>query len=176
MTNLKEKILNIFEKIKNNKKIQILLLGLVVSVILLVYIAYFTNESSEEKTKQNDVLYSTSTEEYIDQLECKLEDVLSYIEGAGKVNVAITVSSGFVYEYAYEEVSKDSLSSNSKSSNLILVNNEPVVVSVNYPTISGILVVAEGGDDIKVKLGILESVQTLLEVTNENITILGGEF
>lgn len=175
MNNLKTKLLNFFEKIKNNRKLQILLLALVVSVILLVYIAYFTNETNEEKKPVNET-YSTSTEEYVNMLEGKLENVLSNIEGAGKVNVAITVSSGFVYEYAYEETSKDSLSSNSKSSNLIFVNDEPVVVSVSYPTISGILVVAEGGDDIKVKLGILESVQTLLDVTNENITILGGEF
>jgi len=173
--NLKEKMNNIIEKIKNNKKLQILLLALVVCVILLVYVAYFINETNEETITEESYSAST-TEKYVASLEDKLEKVLTNIDGVGKVSVAITVSSGFVYEYAYEETSKGSLSSTTNSSNLILVNNEPVIISKIYPVISGVLVVAEGSENIGVKLNILESVQTLLDVANEDITILSGKF
>ena len=172
----KDWLSNLLEKIKTNKKLQFLLIGLLAVVILLVYFAYFINETNEEKTGTTSQVVDSSTEEYVSSLEAKLENVLSNIEGAGKVSVAITVSSGFVYEYAYEETNKDSLSSSSTSSSLILVDDEPVVVSKVYPVISGVLVVAEGGGNIKVKLDILESIQTLLSVANENITILNGEF
>ena len=173
--NLKEKINNLIEKIKNNRKLQILLLVLVVCVILLVYIAYFINDTNEETITEESYSAST-TEKYVASLESKLENVLSNIEGVGEVSVAITVSSGFVYEYAYEEKSKGSLSSTTNSSSLILVNNEPVIISKIYPVISGVLVVAEGSENIGVKLNILESVQTLLDVANEDITILSGDF
>ena len=175
--NLKEKFAAIIEKIRNNKKLQFLIIALVIAVILVVYITYFI-QGTNEKAEGNSTSQITegSTEEYVASLEDKLSNVLSNIEGAGKVSVAITVSSGFVYEYAYEETSKDSLSSTSSSSSLILVNDKPVIISQSYPEIAGVLVVAEGGGNIKVKLDILESIQTLLDVPNEGITILSGNF
>jgi len=172
---MKDRLSNLLEKIKNNKKLQIFLLGFVVLVILLVYITYFVQGTNEVKTEIVES-FNNSTEEYIIALEEKLENVLSDIEGAGRVNVAITFSSGFVNQYAYEETSKDTLSSSNTSTNLILVNDEPIIISQSYPTIAGVLVVAEGGEKLKVKLDILSSIQTLLDVANENITILSGEF
>lgn len=163
---MKEKWQKILEKLKTNKKLQIMLLGLVVCVILLVYLAYFvigTNEEGVESISTE----NSSTGEYVSYLEDKLENVISNIEGVGKVNVAITISSGFVYEYAYEDEGKN---------NLLLSNKEPIVLSKTLPKILGVLVVAEGGENIKVKLDILSSIQTLVSVANENITILGGEF
>lgn len=166
----------IVEKVRTNKKLQFLLIGLLLAIILLVYGAYFIQGTNEGGAEEKSNVYESSTEEYVASLEEKLSKVLSDIEGAGKVSVAITVSSGFVYEYAYEEVSKDSLSSTSTSSSLIMVDDSPIIVSKTYPVISGVLVVAEGGQDIRVKLNILESIQTLLEVSNDDITILSGEF
>ena len=173
--NLKEKINKVIERVKGSKKLQILLLGFVVCVILLVYIAYFINDPKEEDMTAEGYSAST-TEKYIKDLESKLEKTLANIAGVGKVSVAITVSSGFVYEYAYEETSKGALSSTTNSSSLILINNEPVVISKIYPVVSGVLVVAEGSENIGVKLDILESVRTLLDVANEKITILSGDF
>ena len=162
---MRDKLQKIVEKIKTNKKIQIMLLGVVVCVILLVYLAYFVVGTSKEETNapENNV----TTRDYVATLERKLEDVISNIEGVGKVNVAITISSDFVYEYAYEDEEKN---------NLLFANKEPVVLSKKLPEILGVLVVAEGGGNIKVKLDILSCVATLVDVTNENITILNGEF
>ena len=162
---MSDKLQKIVEKIKTNKKIQIMLLGVVVCVILLVYLAYFVVGTSKEETNapENNV----TTRDYVATLERKLEDVISNIEGVGKVNVAITISSDFVYEYAYEDEEKN---------NLLFANKEPVVLSKKLPEILGVLVVAEGGGNIKVKLDILSCVATLVDVTNENITILNGEF
>lgn len=175
MHKLKEKLMIFLEKIKNNKKLQILLISLLIIVILLVYMTYSFKES-DDKTEENLQITASTTEEYVTELEGKLSSVLSKIEGVGKVSVAITVSSGFVYEYAYEETNKESLSSRSNSSSLVLIDNKPVIVSMSYPVVSGVLIVAEGGDNLKVKLDILSSIQTLIDVANENITILDGEF
>ena len=171
----KEKLSKLFEKIKLNKKLQILLIAFVLLVIVVIYLTYSENRS-QSQNNSSIVSKNLSTEEYVSSLEKKLEDVLSNIDGAGRVSVAITVSSGFAFEYAYEETNKESLSGNSSTTSLILVDNEPVVVSEVFPKIAGVLVIAEGGGKIGVKLGILESIQTLLEVTNDNITILEGKF
>lgn len=164
---MKDKLQRLLEKIKTNKKLQIMLLGLVVCVILLVYLAYFVIGAKEEEVFDNANIETNSTTEYVAYLENKLENVISNIEGVGKVNVAITISSGFVYEYAYEDEGK---------TNLLLANKEPIILAKTLPQIQGVLVVAEGGESIKVKLDILSTIQTLTNVTNENITILSGEF
>lgn len=172
---IKEKLSKFFERIRINKKLQIVLIFSVLAVILVCYLAY--SEIKLQSKKQSDLnATSGSAEEYVISLEKKLENVLSNIDGAGRVSVAITVSTGFAKEYAYEETNKESLSGNSSTSTLILVDNEPVVVFETYPKISGVLVIAEGGNKIGVKLGILQSIQTLLDVTNDNITILEGKF
>jgi len=172
---IKDKLSKIFERIRFNKKLQIVLIFSVLAVILVCYLAY--SEIKLQGKKQSEIsATSGSTEEYVASLEKKLESVLSNIDGAGRVSVAITVSTGFAKEYAYEETNKESLSGNSSTSTIILVDNEPVVVSETYPKISGVLVIAEGGNNIGVKLGILQSIQTLLDVTNDNITILEGKF
>lgn len=172
---LKDKFSNLVEKIKNSRKLQLTLVFSLFLVILIMYLTYSVSKSGETDTSTI-VQPSSTTEEYISSLENKLENVLSNIEGAGKVSVAITVSSGFVYEYAYEETSKDSLSGSSSTSSLILIDNEPVIVSQVYPKIAGVLIIAEGGGKVDVKIDILQSIQTLLDVANENITILEGSF
>ena len=171
---LKDKLNRFFEKLRYNKKLQISLVVASIFVILVLYITYSGSVTHGQKDASSNS--SFSTEEYVSSLENKLENVLSNIDGAGKVNVAITVSSGYAFEYAYEETSKESLSGNSLSTSIVLVENEPVVISETFPKIAGVLVIAEGGGKISVKLDILKSIQTLLDVANENITILGGKF
>ncbi len=162
---MRDKLQRFVEKLKTNKKIQIMLLGIVVCVIMLVYFAYFVVGDSKEGT--NNVTSEIATNDYVYTLERKLENVISNIEGVGKVSVAITISSDFVYEYAYEDEGK---------TNLLFANKEPIVLSKKLPEILGVLVVAEGGGDIRVKLDILSSVSTLVNVANENITVMNGEF
>lgn len=165
----KEFCLKMLEKIKSSKRIQFLLVLLLFAVIILVYCAYFV-KGTGERERSNVSVSEESTVIYVASLEDKLENIVSAIDGVGRTSVAITVSSGFVYEYAYEQGGGSALSG--KDSGLALVNGKPVVVAQEYPKIAGVLVVAEGSDNLRVKLDILEAVQTLLEVSNENITIL----
>ena len=52
------------------------------------------------------------------------------------------------------------------------MNGEPVIVNKIYPTIKGVVIVASGSEDFAVKMDILNAVQTLLEISAEDITIL----
>lgn len=169
------KISKIVEKIKNNKKLQFILLGLLIAVILLVYVAYFIKGTANDKNSVQSENYQTSTDEYVAKLETKLENALSKIDNAGNVSVTITVSSGFVNKYAYEEDSDGFFKADDGTNlSLKLVDGEPIIISQEYPVISGILVIAEGGGNLQVKFDILSSIQTLLDVPNDNITILSG--
>ena len=67
MHKLKEKLMAFLEKIKNNKKLQILLIGLLILVILLVYMTYSFKESDDE-TEENLQITASTTEEYVTEL------------------------------------------------------------------------------------------------------------
>ncbi len=168
------KFLNFVTKIG---KIKHLPLYIAIVLALLVCSFYFFNSENKSDTKNNiSTENSSSTMEYVTYLENKLGNVLSKISGAGAVNVVITLESGFSYQYAKDMETKTISSGASETTvtneNVLLVSNEPVVVKEFYPTIKGVVVVAEGAGNVNVKLNILNAVETVLEVDRNNITIL----
>ena len=157
---------NLIAKFKENKKI-----FFVVSLVFLalVFCLLLFNKSSNSSDK--DVSYD-SNYEYASYLESKVKQSLKSIENVGNVSVTITFDGGVEYVYAQEEETKTTSSGSITSSSLVLVSGKPVLVKEVYPKIKGIVIVASGAKNIKVKMDILQAVQTVLDVTNEKITIL----
>lgn len=171
------KIKSFFEKFKKIKHIHIYVAVLVGIVICLIYFCSFTSGKKKPDNTDNNSTenYGTSVE-YIDFLENKLSNVLSKVSGVGKVEVIITLESGFTYEYATDTETKTMVSGGTETTvtteTVILVSNEPVIVKEIYPKIKGVVVVADGAKDVSVRLNILTAVETVLEVDRNNITIL----
>ena len=91
-------------------------------------------------------------EKYEAQTEQKLEELLSTVDGAGQVRVMLTWE-----ETIYQE--NDS-------------GKYPYVVSWTNPKVTGVLVIAEGGGNTKVKAEILEAVQALFGIEPHKIKIM----
>ena len=160
------------------KKIKHFYIYLAVIVGLLLCVVYFSSfgKSKTDKSEENSAQENTSAVEYVDRLENKLCNVISDIDGVGKVEVAIALESGFSYEYATDSETKTTISGDVKTTitteTVILVSNEPLVIKEKYPVVKGVVVVAEGADNIGVKLAILTAVQTILNVDSNQISIL----
>lgn len=162
---------NLTESIKKSRKLQIGLAILVAFVIILCYLLFIRSPSSNNnQDKENQVL--SNAEIYAQNLEDKLEDVLSQIKGAGEVKVLINLGSGFEYVYAMEEEIKQTSSGTITSNSIVLVSGEPVLIKQIYPKISGVIVAASGADDISVKVNLITAIQTVIDVENKDITIL----
>ena len=169
------KIKDFWTKLKSIKHFEIwvaVVIGLLVCVIYFSFFSQPKNDSIEnDATKE----YS-SAEEYVDYLENKLCNVLSNMTGVGDVSAIITLDGGFTYEYAVDSETNTTTSGSSETSvtvdTTILVNGEPLVVKVNYPSVKGVVIVAEGSEDFAVKMDILDAVQTLLSVDAGSVTIL----
>ena len=119
---------------------------------------------------------TTTTIDYSQQIESKLEKVLSNIEGAGDVSVMVTVESSpqLVIATSKEEKTTSNNSTNSNSNNITVVET-PVIVTKNgvssplvlqeiQPKITGVIVVAQGANDAKVRLELLKAVQSVLNI------------
>lgn len=169
------KVKEIWGRVKSIKHIHIYLAVLVGVIVCLIYFWGFAGKSSDKTEEISTETYS-STVEYTNYLENKLSNVLSKVSGAGQVDVIITLENGFSYEYATDTETKTVVSGGTETTvtteTVILVSNEPVVVKEIYPSIKGVVVVADGANDVTVKLDIISAVETVLEVDRDKITIL----
>lgn len=124
---------------------------------------------------------------YIGNLENKLEQTIAGMEGAGNVNVMITLKDNGEkildknqpYESEKETSSEDQKISEqtrmqSEQETVLKEqdgNTEPIVVKERYPEIEGVVVVCEGGDNKVLTLQIKEAVQALFSVDAHKIVV-----
>ena len=122
--------------------------------------------------------------------EKRLEELFGNIDGAGNVKVMITYKSGPEKVLATETKSSEESSqerdtdgtertSKNVSSEINMAysqNNmssgEPFIVKEKTPEIEGIVVVAEGGDDVVVKDAISKAAQALFNVPAHKVEVL----
>ena len=164
-------------------------------VFFLLIATPFSNQSSKEtkqkERKGSEVIAHTSEKEekdaYIDLIENKLEKTIGEMEGAGKVVVMVTLKNNGEkildknqpYESQSEksrEDGKESEHNNIKSSQeTVLVNRQgdtdPIVVQEKYPSIEGVVVVCEGGDNSTLEFRIKEAVAALFSIDSHKIVV-----
>ena len=178
----KSKLIN---KLKSIKHIEVYLIILVLVVVLVIWFGDFGTNNTKEK---NQVSSTNSLSAYTTELEQKLENTLSKIDGAGDVCVMITLDGSSQLILAYETESKSNTTDNttangtSTKTNNTTANSTPIIINSNgqstplvlseiMPEIKGVVVVCEGASNIRVKLNILEAVQALLGVNSSQIEI-----
>lgn len=128
-----------------------------------------------------------------DQLGKKLCEMLKQVEGAGRVEVSVRLSGSTRAEYAVNTTTgkkttqeKDQsggtriTTEDSGSGQLVMNRNgaggeQPVVEREVAPQIAGVLVVAEGAGDARVKAKIFEATRVALGVDPQKILVLPME-
>jgi stage III sporulation protein AG len=170
----------------------------VVLVIALAIVFVFT-DSKEKKDDpvETDSVPISSTDlvnTEISALEKSMEERISAnlasIKGVGKTKVVVTLTTGLKREYVKDEsitrrTSKESDKEGgvretvevTESNKLVLTDNSrPVLVIEQSPEVAGVLVIAQGAQDPKIKEQIFNAVKTLLDIQPSKINIapLGG--
>lgn len=154
---------------KNNVKFKIkteYLIIIALSLAVAVYAAssFIKNESSANAKSQ--------TQEYVENLESKLEDVLSGIKGVGKARVFLTVDGGVTSVVAKDEKTIEENGKKTTTVTTVISSGSPIVLGNDYPKVVGVLVVAKGADDWNVKTAILDAVTATLNVNCNKVQIL----
>ena len=118
-------------------------------------------------TKRDDGGENVSAD-YETALEAQLGAVLSDIEGAGEVSVMISFSDEGETVIATEtKVLEDGTVVTAP----VLVDGEVVVLEVKKPEISGVLIVAEGADDLSVRFDLLSAAASVLDINQSLIKV-----
>ena len=165
--NKNNKISKFFKTIKNNKKIQYLILFCLILVAFVVFLFGYNNQKTITTTNKDFVT------NYIDNLENKLANVLSKVNGAGNVSVIITVESGMETVLAMKTTTKEDANGKIESeTSPIVINGKTVVIKELYPKIVGVLIVADGAKNISVMSRLQQATVSLLNININQIEIL----
>jgi stage III sporulation protein AG len=178
----KEKFKEIYVRLKGIKNIEIIVAIIAIALLILGYSLI----TSEKKTKDKDS-YPTAAQESLEmtkQLEMRLAQVLSQINGAGSVEVMITYSGSTEKVIANTKSTHTNTSSGSGAVNTSTstVTETPIIINSNgssklyvtkeiMPEVKGVIVVAQGAGSAKVRLELMRAVQTVLNVSANNIEI-----
>ncbi len=154
-------------------------------LILLLGIALLLLPSSskkETKTQATEVPQTTAEDNtYAAQTEQRLTEMLSNIEGAGKVEVMLTLRTGSRTRYLTdtqnsEETSDSGTQRTSEQKTVILSEgsayDKAAVSAVDYPLFQGALIVSEGADSASVKLALTQAVAALTGLSSDQITVV----
>lgn len=159
---------------KNSKYVVCILLTMIALIVLLLSSAL--NGKINDNGDNGDADTDRSDKSYDTNLESRLENILSAIDGVGKVNVMLIINKSGEKIIATEEQSSLSDGSiGSKSQKPATVNSdngeETIVLAQLSPEVCGVIVVAEGGGNVSVKLDIISAVSTVLGITQNNVQV-----
>lgn len=107
----------------------------------------------------------------------ELEEILSYIKGAGTVRVMLKELSGeeTIYE-VNEDISLSDSSSDTKIDVITITdqnrNEHGLIKQVNPPKYQGAVILCQGGDDPSVKLAITDAVSKITGLGADKIAVL----
>ena len=148
-----------FKKLKSGRLLEIMVVVIIVVIVAIVLYNFLT--------KRNDGGENVSAD-YETALEAQLGAVLSDIEGAGEVSVMISFSDEGETVIATEtKVLEDGTVVTAP----VLVDGEVVVLEVKKPKISGVLIVADGADDLSVRFDLLSAAASVLDINQSLIKV-----
>lgn len=197
MNELKEKIANLFKQ-KNITNLIILLLLVIMFYLVVSYFTGVNNITKSEKTNLEKVskedMNSNSQKDsevlsYQEKQEKDLERILGKINGVGSVDVVINFQSSEVKVPAVDNSSQKSTTEETDSEGGTRVNSqetdgdkivmsnssngsEPVILKTEKPEVLGVMVVAEGAEDSKIKYEITKAISSLYNISVDKVNVL----
>ena len=106
----------------------------------------------------------------------QLSKILSQIQGAGKVQVMLTLAKGEETVYQTDMESSGGENATSRVTTVILTDGERaqygLVRQVIGPTYLGAVVLCQGADNAAVKLAVVDAVSDLTGITSDRISVL----
>lgn len=180
-------VVDFFKKKKDSafaKSKYYLVIVLVIAIIIIFVSSFFSSGSSSDKSTKVESS-NLSAMEYCETVENRLVSVLENVKGIGKVQVFVMVDSSPTIKYLEEtekvtnENQTNSLTTQEIKTTIVMSKNGnvtyPVVVVEMMPKITGVLVVATGAKDLKMKTTLINVVSSILSVDVSSVEVLEGK-
>ena len=111
------------------------------------------------------------------ELQTQLSELLSRMEGAGKVQVLLTQASGESYRYQTDEEHQTDGDGMDLRKETVIVANENraqggLITRVDPPVYLGAVVLCQGADSANIRLALTEAVKSATGLSADKITVL----
>ena len=175
------------EKLKNCltllQKPKVLIIAGAIGV-LLIFLSSLIGKAENKNTYTLDENFSI--EDYKENLEENIRDIVKEISGDKKAEVVVTLESSI--EYSYADTTEESLTdksddksqaaeSQSKNEYIIIKNSDgsekAVLIKAKLPEIRGVAIVCNDGDNELINLKITNAVTAALNITSKRVYICG---
>lgn len=110
----------------------------------------------------------------MEEISCsdELKEILSDIEGVGRVNVMITYYGSSEKDIAYEtKTNTQDGERTSEDKKAVISDGTPMIVREMYPKVKGVVVTAQGADNAAIKRKLTEAVVAALDVPEYRVCI-----
>ena len=138
------------EKLKNIKHIEIYITIIFAIILILIFTSSMGNKKASSSYTKSTITEETTITNYVNNMEQKLEQILSKVQGASNVSVMITL-----------DLDNASIRDN-------------VIQTDEFPNIKGVIIVANGVNNTQVKMNVLKAVQAVIDISSGRIEILSS--
>ncbi|WP_101697888.1 stage III sporulation protein AG [Clostridium minihomine] len=167
----------------------ILVLGFL-GIALIFLSGLFQNRDAKATNAVVEEPQKTSAQEYTQQVEQSLTELIGTINGAGSVKVLVTLERNTQYVYATEEkqvtqstqdqaanATIKNQANDSRETKYILVkgsdgSQQALAVTEVEPIVKGVVVVCEGGNQPAVQKDIIDAVTTALNLSSARVCVI----
>ena len=152
--------MKIIDKIFRDKKNSSVIYILLVAGIMLVMFGSGLSEKKENKIEEKVTVSTPSLKE-------ELEKTLCEIKGAGSVTVMLTYENNGEKKFGYDTAGKDkkTVILNKQGSQEALVSTE------KEAAVRGVIIIADGGGNIRVRESLIKATQTVLSLPPHKIEV-----
>lgn len=159
------------------KKYKYVVLVLVIGLALLL----LPLGGGDEKETVIPTEEKESDTDYAARLEARLTEMLSQIDGAGRVSVMLTLEGSSTTEYQMDvqrssDTDENSTQISEERKTVILSTgsayDEAAVTAVSYPKFQGALIICEGAGSAAVRYQLMQAVAALTGLSADRITVV----
>ena len=186
---------NFKDKSNGKKNMENLVVFLVLLVILAIAINTIWNSNKKDKTSEDIILSDDNAElntqnskVYNNDMEERLVNILSKIDGVGEANVMVSYSTTNEIVPMYNEKNSETITqeadksggertTNQKDNEKSVIykelggSKEPVTQVVVSPKIIGVIVTIDGGNNAAVKVNVIQAVEAVTGLAAHKIQV-----
>lgn len=151
---------NALKKLRSGRILEILIVLIIVVIVAIVVYNFLEGRKSEDAGE--------TSADYGTELEEGLAKVLSEIDGAGEVSVMISFSDDGERVIAMQTTTD---ADGTTVTEPVLIDGDVVVLEEKKPEISGVLIVAAGANDLRVRFDILSATASVLNINQSLIKV-----
>lgn len=188
------KLINILKELVSKKYIANFLVILAIAVMALIVSKDFFVKDSNSENIYNDPIEEVLVQQTHQQMteeelvEFRLKNILKNIKGVGEVEVMVTFEMGTeIIPASNTTKSEDTteerdsgggtriISSENVTETVVIANetngHKPLVLKEIKPMVNGVIVVAEGAENVEVKAKLYDAVKTVLQIPGHKVQV-----